>query len=104
MTHSGNVELHHKMLCVYGLSKGCNSGMTGYINLEFSVIDKRDDQLTKKAILACYYYYNYCCFYCYHKCYTTTTTIIKTTTSIVSTTKAEDKRQNIVDQIANICH
>jgi hypothetical protein len=32
------------MLCVYGLPKGCNIGMTEYINLEFSGNDKGDDQ------------------------------------------------------------
>ena len=46
----GSVELNHNMLCVYGLSKGCNSGMTEYINLEFSGNDKGDNQLTKKVI------------------------------------------------------
>ena len=31
----GSVELNQNMLCEYGLSKGRNSGMTEYINLEF---------------------------------------------------------------------
>jgi hypothetical protein len=43
----GSVELNHNLLCVYMLSKGCNSGMTEYINLEFSGNGKGDDQLTK---------------------------------------------------------
>ena len=52
MSFSGNVggriEPNHHMLCVYGLSKGCNPGMTEYINLEFSN-DEGNDQLTKKV-------------------------------------------------------
>ena len=54
-----SVELNQNMLCVYGLSKGCNSGMTQYINIEFSENDKEDDQLTKYAIFAGYYYHYY---------------------------------------------
>jgi len=65
----GSVEQNHNILCVYGLSKGCNSGMTKYINSVFSGNNKGDDQLTKKAIFAYYYYYKYYCFYCYHKYY-----------------------------------
>ena len=30
-----SVELNQNTLCTYGLSKGCNSGMTEYINLNF---------------------------------------------------------------------
>ena len=42
----GSVELNDNMLCVYGLSKGCDSGRTEYTNSEFSGNDKGDDQLT----------------------------------------------------------
>ena len=45
------------------------TGMTEYINLEFSGNDKGDYQLTMKAIFARYYYYNYCCFSCNQKHY-----------------------------------
>ena len=68
-----SVELNQNTLCVYGLSKGRNAGMTEYINLELSVNDKGNDQLTKKVIsVCCYCNYNYrhnyyfqCCSY-YH--------------------------------------
>jgi hypothetical protein len=39
-----SVELNRNMLCVYGLSKGRNSGMTEYINLELSGNDNGDDK------------------------------------------------------------
>ena len=55
----GSVEINQSMLCVCGLSKGRNSGMTEYINLELSGNDKGDDHLTKKAICALYYYHYY---------------------------------------------
>ena len=64
-----SVELNRNTLCVYELSKGCNSGMTENINLGFSGNDKRDDQLTKKAAFARYYCQNYYCFYCYNEYY-----------------------------------
>ena len=35
-----SVELNQNILCVFGLSKGCNSGTTEYINLELSENDK----------------------------------------------------------------
>ena len=37
----GSVELNQNTICVYRLSKGCNSGMSEYVNLEIS----GDDQL-----------------------------------------------------------
>jgi hypothetical protein len=37
----GSVELNQNTLCVYGLSKGRNSGTTVYINLELSGYDKK---------------------------------------------------------------
>ena len=39
----GSVELNQNILCVYELSKRCNSGRTEYINLELSGNDKGDD-------------------------------------------------------------
>ena len=69
MCLSGNfkrsVELNRNILCVYGLSKGCNLGIAEYFNLDCSGNDKGDDQ----DIFSQYCYYNYCCFYCYHKYY-----------------------------------
>jgi len=53
----GSVELNHITLCVDRLSKGCNTGITEYINLENSGNYKGDDQ--KGNIFACYQcYYN----------------------------------------------
>ena len=46
----GGVELNQNTLCVYGLSVGLNSEMAEYINLELSRDNKRDNQMTKKAI------------------------------------------------------
>ena len=40
----GNIELNENRLCVYGTSKGRNSGMTENSNLELSGNDKGDDQ------------------------------------------------------------
>ena len=40
----GSVELNRSMLCVYGLSKGYNTGITECINLENCGNDKGDDQ------------------------------------------------------------
>ena len=66
----GSVELNQNMLCVYGLSKGYNTGRSEYINLESSGNDKGDDQ--KGHIFACYqYYYDY---YYYH---TTSFTVLR---------------------------
>ena len=87
----GSVELNYNMLCIYGLSKGCDSGMTEYINLELSGNDKGDDQLTKKAIFA-----NAtttaatAASTATTSTTTTTTTTTKTTSFIVSTNKAGD--------------
>jgi hypothetical protein len=40
----GSVELNENTLCVYGLSKGCNTGITEYINLKNSGNNKGHDQ------------------------------------------------------------
>ena len=39
-----SAEQKQNTLCVYGLSKGCNKGITKYFNLENSENDKGDDQ------------------------------------------------------------
>ena len=53
-------ELNQNTLCIYVLSKGNNSGISGNINLELSGKDKGDDQLTKSSMFAqhynCYYH------------------------------------------------
>jgi len=46
----GRIELNQNPLCLYGLSKGCNTRITEYINLENSGNDKGGD---KKAIFTC---------------------------------------------------
>ena len=50
------VKLNINTLFVYSLLKGRTSGMTEYINLEFSGNDKGHDQSTEKVIFARYYY------------------------------------------------
>jgi len=47
----GSVELNQNMLCVYGLSKGCNTGITEYVNLENSGNDKEHDQKGNVCLL-----------------------------------------------------
>ena len=47
----GNVELNQNTLCVYGLSKECNTGIAEYINLKNLGNDKGDDQRGKICIL-----------------------------------------------------
>jgi len=61
----GSVELNQNTLCVHGLSKGYNTGITEQIHLENSRMIR---EMIKKAILACYQFY-----YSYHRyCYQTT--------------------------------
>ena len=39
-----SVELNQNTLCIHGLSKGCNTGITEYINLENLGNNKGGDQ------------------------------------------------------------
>ena len=41
-----------RVLCVCGLSKGCNTGITNYINLENSVNNKGDNQKGNICLLS----------------------------------------------------
>ena len=77
------------------MSKGRNSGITKYINLELSGNDKRDDRLAKKAIFT-------------HAATTTiftatNTATTKTTASVASAAKAEniemDIRGNVEEKV-----
>ena len=45
------VKLNQITLCVYGLSKGCNTGITEHINSENSGNDEEDDQKGKICML-----------------------------------------------------
>jgi hypothetical protein len=47
-----SVELNQNTLCVYGLSKGYNTGMTEYINFENSGNDKGDGQKGNICVLS----------------------------------------------------
>ena len=86
----GIFELNHCILCLYGLLKGCSSGMTEYINLEFSGNDKGDDQLTKKAILHTNTTTTTATSTSTRSMITATTIITTTNTSVASTTKTAD--------------
>ena len=46
-----SVELNQNTLCVYGLSKGYNTGITEHINLENTGNEKRGDQKDKICML-----------------------------------------------------
>ena len=85
----GSVELNQNFLCVYGLSKGCNSANTKYINLKFSGNDKGDDQLTKKQYLHAITTKTTAASTATTISITTTTTVTKTTTFVVSTAELQ---------------
>jgi hypothetical protein len=48
-----SVGLNQNKLCVYGLSKGCNTEITEYIWKIQEIIRK----MVEKAVFACYKYY-----------------------------------------------